>query len=145
MIVCSSIGMGCSFIFAAQCKQFLRCSARYGWHGWHVWHNSTIQQNKCRLLIFEFWRAPFVRTSLSCPASLPANPQGGRITNSYYTYDGNEDLMRSLVHQHGAVVSTVLAGGGPFTSYKGQLITVMFSFMNLFKEKNVSETFHTIS
>merc|ERR1719193_1533991 len=55
---------------------------------------------------------------LTCPARLPVYNQGVRISDSYYTYRGDEDLMKKLVFQHGAVVASVKSKG-PFQQYKG--------------------------
>ena len=55
---------------------------------------------------------------LTCPANMPAFNQGARITNSYYTYRGDENLMKKLVYQHGAVVAGVKSEG-PFGRYRG--------------------------
>jgi len=40
------------------------------------------------------------------------------VSGSYYTYGGDEELMKKLVYEHGAVVATVKAAG-PFSSYGG--------------------------
>merc|ERR1711973_51076 len=58
------------------------------------------------------------RPKLYCPANLPVYNQGARITGSYYTYSGDEELMKQLVYQHGAVISTIKSQG-PFQDYKG--------------------------
>jgi len=55
---------------------------------------------------------------LTCPANMPVFNQGARITNSYYTYRGDENLMKKLVYQHGAVVAGVKSEG-PFGRYRG--------------------------
>ena len=61
------------------------------------------------------------RPKLQCPANLPMNRENGRVTKSYYTYSGNEDLLKSLVYKHGAAVTTVKAGG-PFSSFRGSSV-----------------------
>merc|ERR1711973_269230 len=55
---------------------------------------------------------------LYCPANIPVYNQGARISGSYYTYQGDEELMKKLVYEHGAVVSTIKSEG-PFQDYKG--------------------------
>jgi len=55
---------------------------------------------------------------LKCPAVVPVFNQGARITDSYYTYQGDENLMKKLVYQHGAVVAAVKSQG-PFSLYEG--------------------------
>merc|ERR1712212_98754 len=55
---------------------------------------------------------------LKCPAVVPVFNQGARITDSYYTYQGDENLMKKLVYQHGAVVAAVKSQG-PFSPYEG--------------------------
>jgi len=63
---------------------------------------------------------PYLNTSpnLECPANLPVYNQGARISGSYFTYRGDEELMKKLVYEHGAVVSTVKSAG-PFQDYEG--------------------------
>jgi len=63
---------------------------------------------------------PYKNTSprLYCPNPMPFYNQGAQITNSYYTFQGNEELLKKLVYEHGAVVTTVKADG-PFQEYKG--------------------------
>ena len=57
---------------------------------------------------------------LTCPANLPVHNQGARISDSYYTYNGNEELLKQLVFKHGAVVASVKSKG-EFENYKGGL------------------------
>ena len=40
------------------------------------------------------------------------------MSKSYYTYDGNEDLLLKLVAEHGAAVTSV-AAAGEFGRYAG--------------------------
>merc|ERR1712107_344116 len=63
---------------------------------------------------------PYLNTSpnLQCPANLPVYNQGARISGSYYTYSGDEELMKKLIYEHGAVVAGVKSAG-PFQEYKG--------------------------
>merc|ERR1719348_222840 len=63
---------------------------------------------------------PYLNTKprLSCPANLPVYNQGAKVSGSYYTYRGDEDLMKKLVYEHGAVLAGVKSAG-PFGSYKG--------------------------
>jgi len=56
--------------------------------------------------------------SLTCSSRIPVFNQGARVSGSYYTYGGDEELMKKLVYEHGAVVATVKAAG-PFSSYGG--------------------------
>jgi len=58
------------------------------------------------------------RPSLTCSSRIPIYNQGARVSGSYYTYGGDEELMKRLVYEHGAVVATVKAAG-PFGSYRG--------------------------
>jgi len=62
---------------------------------------------------------PYLNTqpNLYCP-SLPTYNQGAKITGSYYTYSGDEETLKQLVYEHGAVVVSVKAEG-PFMEYKG--------------------------
>jgi len=63
---------------------------------------------------------PYLNTKpkLTCPASLPVYNQGAKVSGSYYTYSGDEDLLKKLVFEHGAVVATVKSKG-PFGDYGG--------------------------
>merc|ERR1712168_136609 len=63
---------------------------------------------------------PYKNTSpsLTCSSRIPVYNQGARVSGSYYTYGGDEELMKQLVYEHGAVVATVKAAG-PFGSYNG--------------------------
>lgn len=55
--------------------------------------------------------------SLTCPALNHYN-QGAKVTGVYYTYDGDEETMKGLVAEHGAVVTSVRAGGA-LQNYEG--------------------------
>merc|ERR1712241_1217225 len=61
---------------------------------------------------------PYQGVRASCPASLPVYNQGVRISGVHYTYQGDEELMKRMVYEHGAVVATVKSEG-PFQSYGG--------------------------
>jgi len=54
----------------------------------------------------------------TCPTDLPVFNQGAGVTDYYYTYNGDEETMKALVAQHGAVVTSVNADG-PFMNYGG--------------------------
>merc|ERR1711973_837429 len=54
----------------------------------------------------------------TCPSDLPVFNQGAGVTDYYYTYSGDEETMKALVAQHGAVVTSVNADG-PFQNYAG--------------------------
>merc|ERR550532_760141 len=53
----------------------------------------------------------------TCP-NLPFYNQGARVSDYYYTYNGDEETLKSLVARHGAVVTSVNADG-PFQDYGG--------------------------
>ena len=55
--------------------------------------------------------------ALTCPTTEPYNI-GAEVTGSYYTYSGDEDLLKKLVSKHGAVVTSVAAAGA-FSNYGG--------------------------
>jgi len=55
---------------------------------------------------------------LTCPANLDGYNQGAKVTESYYTYKGDEETLKKLVYKHGAVVTAVKAAG-PFQDYAG--------------------------
>jgi len=59
---------------------------------------------------------------LTCPAGLDTYNQGAKVSGSYFTYSGDEDLLEKLVAEHGAAVSSVATptdfmdyGGGVFS------------------------------
>jgi len=58
------------------------------------------------------------RPNLYCPSNLPVYNQGAKVSGSYYTYRGDEELMKKLVYEHGAVLAAVKSAG-PFQSYRG--------------------------
>merc|ERR1712180_365720 len=45
--------------------------------------------------------------SLICPDKITVLDQGAQISGSYYTYGGDEELMKKMVYTHGAVVAGV--------------------------------------
>merc|ERR1712123_303571 len=55
---------------------------------------------------------------LTCPSNLTGYNQGAKVTDFYYTYKGDEEALKKLVYEHGAVVTSVKAAG-PFQSYAG--------------------------
>jgi len=58
------------------------------------------------------------KPKLSCPRNLKTYNQGAKVTDSYYTYDGDEETMKKLIAEHGAVGTSVRATG-PFEDYSG--------------------------
>jgi len=58
-----------------------------------------------------------LKSTLQCPNSLPVFNQGAKVTGSYYTYGGDEELLKKLVYEHGSVVAGVTAT--PLKSYGG--------------------------
>ena len=63
---------------------------------------------------------PYLNTdpNLYCPSGLETYNQGAKVTGSYFTYDGDENLLKKLVAENGAVVTSVKAAG-EFQSYSG--------------------------
>merc|ERR1712055_761121 len=63
---------------------------------------------------------PYLNTKpgLTCPSNLPVYNQGAKVSGSYYTYNGDEELMKKLIVEHGAVVASVKSKG-PFQEYGG--------------------------
>ena len=55
---------------------------------------------------------------LTCPSNLKGYNQGAKVTDFYYSYNGDEETLKKLVYEHGAVVTAVKAAG-PFQSYAG--------------------------
>ena len=68
--------------------------------------------------------------NLKCPRDLETYNQGAEISGHYYTYSGNEEKLKNLVLEHGAVVAGVKAAG-PFQRYSGGIFSGCgFSFRN---------------
>merc|ERR1712198_681486 len=74
-------------------------------------------ENKIRLAHESQYPYKNNETDYTCP-SLPVCNQGVRISGSFYTYSGDEDLLKRMVYEHGAVVASVY-GNGTFKSYGG--------------------------
>merc|ERR1711937_698131 len=55
---------------------------------------------------------------LASERQYPYRNTNPRLTCPYYTYRGDENLMKKLVYQHGAVVAGVKSEG-PFGRYRG--------------------------
>jgi len=58
------------------------------------------------------------KPKLSCPKNLKTYNQGAKVTDSYHTYDGDEETMKKLIAEHGAIGTSVRATG-PFEDYSG--------------------------
>jgi len=58
------------------------------------------------------------KPKLTCPANLKAYNQGAKVTDSFYSYRGDEETLKKLVFKHGAVTTSV-AAVGPFQDYSG--------------------------
>ena len=58
------------------------------------------------------------KPKLSCPQNLKTYNQGAKVTNASYTYNGDEELMKKLIVENGAVETSVRAAG-PFGDYSG--------------------------
>jgi len=54
----------------------------------------------------------------TCPATYKSYSQGAVITGGYWTQNGDEETLKRLVVENGAVLTTILAHGG-FHNYKG--------------------------
>merc|ERR1712212_1309731 len=75
--------------------------------------------------------------SLTCPDNLPVFNQGAEISGSYFTYGGDEDLLKKLVYTHGSVLAGVYANyelqnyrggifsGCPYNSQPNHAISVV--------------------
>jgi hypothetical protein len=65
---------------------------------------------------------PYLNTKprLSCPPEtpLPSYNRGARMVGTWFTYDGDEELMKKLVYTHGAVVTAYNAKDDSF-AYAG--------------------------
>ena len=66
---------------------------------------------------------PYVaeNSTYNCPDDLPVYNQGAKISGAYYTHEGTEELLKELVYEHGAVVTSVCANS-PFSSYGGGIL-----------------------
>jgi len=78
--------------------------------------------NKIRLAHESQYPYKNTETNYQCPNNLPFYNQGVRINGSYYTYRGDEDTLKKMVYEHGAVVATVKAKG-PFGRYGGGIFS----------------------
>merc|ERR1719309_928313 len=47
---------------------------------------------------------PYKMTLGTCPPQIKPLNQGAKVTGSYWTRNGNEDMLKNLVYEHGAVV-----------------------------------------
>merc|ERR1712168_407788 len=56
--------------------------------------------------------------TLNCPTDLPVFNQGAKVSGSYYTYSGDEELLKQQVYEHGSVLAGVFAGRN-FSNYGG--------------------------
>jgi len=61
------------------------------------------------------------KSTLQCPSNLPVYDQGAQVTGSYYTFAGDEELLKKLVYEHGSVVAGVTAD--PLRNYGGGIFT----------------------
>ena len=66
---------------------------------------------------------PYLNTAplLTCPTTEPYNT-GAKIVGNYYSYSGDEEKLKALVAEHGAVVTSV-AAAGPFSNYGGGIFS----------------------
>merc|ERR1712002_104048 len=72
---------------------------------------------------------PYIARRQKCPSDLEMFNQGAEISGYYYTYRGNEETLKRLVYEHGAVVVGVRARG-PFQRYKGGIFSGCSSSSN---------------
>jgi len=47
---------------------------------------------------------PYKDMLSTCPSNLPVYDQGARVTGYFSTYDGNEEMLKRMVYEHGSVV-----------------------------------------
>jgi len=55
---------------------------------------------------------PYTARQGTCPSEITVQNQGAKISGSYYTYGGNEELLKKLVYEHGAVLVAIHVDGG---------------------------------
>ena len=53
---------------------------------------------------------PYKNTVGTCPAQIDPLNQGAKVTGFFYTYNGNEEMLKNLVYEHGAVYAVIYAG-----------------------------------
>merc|ERR1712055_261175 len=69
---------------------------------------------------------PYTASLSQCPDNPPVFNQGAQISGSYYTYNGDEELLKKMVYTHGSVLACVhvnremqLYKGGIFSGCSG--------------------------
>jgi len=85
-------------------------------HSYTKWASS--ESGKGNLLHESTYPYQNTNPSLTCPTNLDSYNQGAAVSDFFYTYDGDEETMKKLVAEHGAVVGTV-AAAGEFSNYGG--------------------------
>jgi len=50
---------------------------------------------------------PYKNRVGTCPANIQPLNQGAKVTGSYYTRSGNEEMLKNLVYEHGAVLVAI--------------------------------------
>jgi len=55
---------------------------------------------------------PYTARQGTCPSEITALNQGAKVSGSYFTYGGNEELLKQLVYEHGAVLVAIHVDGG---------------------------------
>ena len=100
-----------------------RAYGRYGPHGCKgAWIDSYLRwivDNKISLASEDQY--PYQSKRQECPAEAPAADQETVINDYYFTRRGDEELLKKLVFEHGAVVTTVHVNGA-FQNYGGGVL-----------------------
>jgi len=60
-------------------------------------------------------------STLKCPENLPVFNQGAKVSGYYYTYSGDEELLKKMVYTHGSVISSV--SGEELRNYRGGIFS----------------------
>jgi len=55
---------------------------------------------------------PYQSSVGTCPDEIEPLNQGAKVSGSYYTYNGDEDMLKNLVYEHGAVLVAIHVDGG---------------------------------
>ena len=104
-------------------QEFIDCGYRkngaWGCNGAMLWSYVKTWADEQKSLTHESMY-PYLKDKpkLTCPNNLESYNQGAKITNYYYTYEGDEEILKKLVVEHGAVTAGVRSVG-PFQYYSG--------------------------
>jgi len=88
-------------------------------HGANVFSYALwITKNKRELMHENDYQYLVYEPKLTCPATKPYR-QGAKVTDYYYTNNGDEELLKKLIYEHGAVLIGMATGRKKFFTYGG--------------------------